>query len=205
MSYFFPHQYWRQRKKKITGTCNFYKTKIRFGGWCTNGNVQGVQCLYFSFLGQLWWEGERGGSHRKRLERTAQVSGAPDGNVAVPSSLKALLPVPISLERGERLHLSDGDGTWPTWADSCTEELTSAQQGEKWRNCKCGSIVSHWGALKNLLASSLAPESQAGKGMLWAALRERRHRPNCAAMSVLGGAWAGCRARTEEGRLLSLL
>lgn len=30
--------------------------------------------------------------------------------------------------------------------------------------------------LKNLLANSLAPESQVGKGMLWAVLRERRHR-----------------------------
>lgn len=30
--------------------------------------------------------------------------------------------------------------------------------------------------LKNLLANSLAPESQMGKGMLWAVLRGRRHR-----------------------------
>ena len=52
-----------------------------------------------------------GGSHRKRLERTAQVSGPPDGNAAVPRHLKALLPIPITRERGERLHLSDGDGT----------------------------------------------------------------------------------------------
>lgn len=163
---FFPPLVLKTEKKKITETCKFYKTRIRFGGWCTNGNVQGVPFLYFSFLraalvrggvgevatflGQLRWGGEGGGSHRKRLERTAHVSGPPDGNAAVPSRLKALLPVPITWERGERLHLSDGDGTWLTWAESCTEELISAQQGEKWRNCKCSSTPSHWGALKKI-------------------------------------------------------
>lgn len=99
---------------------------------------------------------------------------------------QALLPGPISRERGEVTYPMEM-GLGRHEPNSCTEELTSAQQGEKWRT-KYGAPSCPTEGHLNLLASSLAPESQVqGKGTLWAVLGRDWHRPNCAAMSAEEG------------------